>query len=464
MSTLQEIISKPLFETVGSGKAIYEDGFEVDTNFTLHVLSNGSVIGELELPTTEYSQIFTRMNKGNFFILKGKTSHNNEKITMEKAYLTGTNTKFGTESSLKGRFSAFNVTINPDSLKSSTNLELVIQFGLINVYQTFRVIVDTKLGELQLAHHDKIEELERLMQYHKLPLITSSAELFVKPDSSQLLGDIVDKAIETVQNFLKITSLAQTTKHNWVYMQVYEKTNESDNMKLIFLKIHPSIVKSPISRGITNPAHSDYFIRSAWNGYSSTLNEEYGFDLALEWYLESNATSNIESKFLDATTSLELLMDKFHTRTGLEFILDEMLFKRFYEDMKNHARSWLKDKKVDKDRRVALYRSLLGINRRHYVEKAKHLLEYWGVSYSDADITLEEIVDVRNDITHRGVYYEKNDLSEDERVFKAYEGLFLILTRVFLAMLKYDDQYYDPVKQDWIKFSDVCNKIGKHSL
>jgi hypothetical protein len=92
------------------------------------------------------------------------------------------------------------------------------------------------------------------------------------------------------------------------------------------------------------------------------------------------------------------------------------------------------------------------------VNKAHDLLRYWGISYDDADLGFEEIVKVRDQITHRGKYYSEDTDTEFENVFKAYKSLALILPRIFLAMLKYEGQYLDTITDRWIQFREVCNR------
>lgn len=91
------------------------------------------------------------------------------------------------------------------------------------------------------------------------------------------------------------------------------------------------------------------------------------------------------------------------------------------------------------------------------------LLNYWGISYSDTGITLDEIIRIRNKITHEGKYYihKKNDFMH---LTKVYDGLMTILTRIFLATLSYSKQYQDPWLDKWITFRYVCNKIGSPAL
>jgi hypothetical protein len=159
-----------------------------------------------------------------------------------------------------------------------------------------------------------------------------------------------------------------------------------------------------------------------------------------------------------ATTCLEMLMDRFHTQMGIEFMLDEKLFNKFYYDLQDFSSKWMKENAVPADVRASIYRSLKGINRRQYVEKAQMLLDHWGITYSDTGITLEDIVKIRNNITHRGKHECGNDIESFDEIVNAYEGLFAILTRAFLSMLGYEGQYYDPRKGDWIDIASVCTR------
>ncbi len=77
-----------------------------------------------------------------------------------------------------------------------------------------------------------------------------------------------------------------------------------------------------------------------------------------------------------------------------------------------------------------------------------------GIKYDDLKITIENIVSIRNDITHRG----QPSGDESKELFRVYKGLITILTRIFLAMLKYDGDYWDFAREETIKFNTVCVK------
>jgi hypothetical protein len=78
-----------------------------------------------------------------------------------------------------------------------------------------------------------------------------------------------------------------------------------------------------------------------------------------------------------------------------------------------------------------------------------------------------DIRDVRNEITHTGRYPVNNDTGI-EKLIRVNNGIQTLLTRVFLAMLRYDGYYQDYGVQhnsngkssEWINFKEVCNKLG----
>jgi hypothetical protein len=165
----------------------------------------------------------------------------------------------------------------------------------------------------------------------------------------------------------------------------------------------------------------------------------------------------IETKFLTATTCLEMLMDKAYSQNEGDKLLDDKAFDFFYRKMKDHAKGVLTWMKIDESTQAPVLRSMKGMQRRSFVDKFGMMLKDWGISYRDTGVTLEEIRDVRNKITHQGKYAEPNTESLNY-LFKVYNGVFNILTRIFLAMLNYEGDYFDAPNGIWVKFKDVCER------
>jgi hypothetical protein len=60
------------------------------------------------------------------------------------------------------------------------------------------------------------------------------------------------------------------------------------------------------------------------------------------------------------------------------------------------------------------------------------------IDYSDIKLDPRKIVDIRNDITHRG------DVKKDNEMFEQYKPFWSVLIRIFLKLLNYSGNYYDP--------------------
>ena len=128
--------------------------------------------------------------------------------------------------------------------------------------------------------------------------------------------------------------------------------------------------------------------------------------------------------------------------------------QKLYTSVRNNIRKFLKGKNIDNDT-ISQVCGLI-VTRKSYEEKALELLDYWGISISDIGTTLKEIVNIRDFIIHRGLYFHDKNVNRAMKVIEASEDLFQILTRIFLAMLRYNGDYYYPRESKWIKFKDVC--------
>jgi hypothetical protein len=144
-------------------------------------------------------------------------------------------------------------------------------------------------------------------------------------------------------------------------------------------------------------------------------------------------------------------MDKFHKEKNTEFLIPDNMFEELVDIIKLHARNFMKSKLIDSQTRRAVYSSMEGGNRRSYVDKAQMLIDYWGIFYCDTGITIDQIKNIRNKITHEG-RYTINDGGQFTKAIKVYDGLMAILVRIFLAMLNYDKYYQDPWLDKWTAF------------
>jgi hypothetical protein len=273
MKTISEVISNPFFNFKGKGKMKFKNGQEFESDYSIQMLWNGQIVGELDIHSDHFKSIRESQDGITYFTLTGVvSSDNNRPIRAEDCYLTGSSSSSGVSGSwLNGRFQCREVILDPDNIKKKPQNEMIIQFGVVNMEQTFRVIVGTRMGEIWLRHCGGIDNLVKLMRLHDMRLITSCPEIHFKPDGTQDLEAIVEQAIELMRDFLKITSLSQTCWHEWVFVHAYEKaTPEADEYARLFLRLRAPKTKSPRTRGLTNLAHSATFLRTTWKGYSKS--------------------------------------------------------------------------------------------------------------------------------------------------------------------------------------------------
>lgn len=449
MSESLELLSKPFLSINGKGSISFNDGLTTNEEFVIMMSHNGKIIGDIHF-STDHLELLGYVQQMRRFKLNG-IDIQHKGILADDCFLTSLDGKHC-------KFSSHTLMWNPDILMKKTSKELSVRLSLVNVYDTSIIQVETTLGTLDLRQYQGHKELEKLMSNYRVPLITSILSLHIHADGSKTIEEISNEAVKLMEDFLKITSLSQTTWHDWTMLEIYEQIDGSDQGLLIYRKLRSPKLKPPHYRQLTNPAHASYFIRDAWKGYSHD-NNKYGFDLALEWYIESNSASLDVTKFVNATTCLELLISKFNSLNLVKTTSEELKTKLFYRSVRKNISKFLKSKTIGNDT-ISQICQLIVKRQQTYVKTTKNLLDYWGISISDIKTSVEEIVKIRNSIIHSGLYFHDEDIEKAKEVIEASENLFQILTRILLAILKYDGDYYDPRRSKWIKFSDVCSKIG----
>lgn len=214
------------------------------------------------------------------------------------------------------------------------------------------------------------------------------------------------------------------------------------------IKFYSVYAKPPISNPITLQDSYNEFINDLFQGYSSELENEYGFKSALGWLLDSNISLSFESKYLNATTSLETLMDRYHTRKNTEFLLKKNFFeKKFSPCIKDNSEKLLLENGYDKTTIESVNKKIPELRRRSAIDKAERLVNELKIDINDTEIEINDIFKVRNKITHTGNIKPTNELNPE----KIYDGLMTILTRLLLSILNYKGYYHDPWIGEYIE-------------
>lgn len=419
------------------------------------------IVGDIVFKTREKVDLLERLNAGTWFRLNGKTTEESRPVICSKCYLTNRRETFKRGWRIDSKFRALFATLDGYYDHTIPTKNLLIVYGLVNVHETMGIQLQTKIGNVSILHSPDIKKLEELMRKKNAKVITATATFDVFPNGKDSLRKILKKSSNLVKRVLMLTSLAQTTWHDYAYIRVCELVDPDKHLyREVYLKLrHPAIFgNSTASNFITSIADSDFFFHSAWQGYSEKITKRYGFKLSLQWYIQGHHSDLVESRFLQLTTAFELLMDRFHKVEGGEFILDEASFEQIKKKVKSFLTAELDRTGIARPIQDAMSTKLPELNRRTYLCKARRLLEFWGIDYSDLGLSLGRIKDVRNDITHRGIFTPKTK-AEQDLVLKAYLGMFEILTRLYLAMLRFEGRYYSVTRRSVIDFKDVCSKV-----
>jgi hypothetical protein len=330
-----DILTRQFLSFKGKGKVSFNDDVERDADFSINLTHNGRIQGNLEFSSDD-PLLLSYSLQSKKFSFTGIDDDNKKTILAEDCMLT----------SYEGRscrFSTHRINWDPNVIRRTTKKELSLQFSLVNVYETFQVHVQTKLGTIDLKQYKSHLELEKLMSNYKIPLITSVAELYIKDTNNKKIEDILKEAIEIIRDFLKVTSLAQTCWHDWTLLQVYEQIGDKDQGRVVYREIRSPKLKPPHYRQLTNPAHSYDFINAAWKGYSHE-NDKFGFDYALEWYIESNSVQLDVIRFVLATTCLELMISKFYNLKLYHKTMEDEQVHLLYSSIRKHVNKYLREK------------------------------------------------------------------------------------------------------------------------
>jgi hypothetical protein len=471
------ILSRSFMEYDGSGNVIYANSFHIGAHFSVRMLQNGSIKGELRFHNgvhfqgDNYLRLLECPSGQVSFRVDGSTSSQGIEIAIEECSSMGHSEKHSEATQprhqIECSFKAQKVSIGASRKQSKPEDGLIFQFGLLNLHKVSpntkpAIRVNTDLGELAIIPYAGFEEMARLIHDYGVSLITSTADLYVIIDGRSNIGEYLKTTTEIVQKFLKITSLAHGNWNEWVFVSVYQHGTGS----FICADLRSPITNASQGFPLTDTRRASIFIQEAWKGYSNTLTKHHGFDYALEWYVETSS-SILEIKYLNAMTALELLMTYYYRHNETKFDRGSD-FNQFYQKAKSQFDQTLDSSNIDKERVGRLKNFFSNMNQPDSPTKARKLIEHWGILTGDLEITQEKkrdivdkIFDIRNEITHSGRYNGRGkDIHPLETLTKAYSALFSILTRIFLAMLKYTDSYRDMSRNgEFVELSKVCTSI-----
>ena len=176
------ITIKNFFEYNGQGTVRFENDEEImNVEFDIFLLYNGKITGQLKFDKP-YTSLFGFQKELREFIIDGVIVSLGKRFNLKAEGCVLDSLKSSLLDSLshpESRFSSHNVLFYNEStdMDKKPTREFLIEFGLVNVYETFRVVIDTDIGTIYLQNLPSIKELNRIMLTYHIPLITCAATL-----------------------------------------------------------------------------------------------------------------------------------------------------------------------------------------------------------------------------------------------------------------------------------------------
>jgi hypothetical protein len=448
--------------------------------FDIGLRTNGVILGTLKLALAQNRlPENTRNYFNNIFNLDGQDMKTELSITMEKCFVR----KWGelSDCEISCEFLPLDVILGKDNVAKIPPSATMFHFGLTNVFKIRRTnlphgkmilkrndrtaaefnlndfdkfVTLTQLGKLEFYNYANMDENEKMMLNFKLPLITAGISVeFSK--SNQRIDSARKQVRKLVEDFLILSSLIQTCKHDWKFILIV--TND----KPVF--IHLRVVKHslpnyfPLDNGMSSFSLYQQSEKLSSNKYKKNIT------LALDWYLESVANQEFESKFLQMATALECLLDAYHEQHQSEYILSKSEFSSLRKKIVPEIFEALKElglSEIEHEEKFKTVESHFeNLRRRTLANKFRLMVDQLQIDYSNVPLKPSEIVMIRNKITHRGGIEYVKDERELQEMNDQYKALWSVIIRIFFRLLNYSGNYYDPYLKSLISFTNKVQVV-----
>jgi hypothetical protein len=283
-----------------------------------------------------------------------------------------------------------------------TKCDLHFQVGILNFYSLHDLSIQTEMGVIQTKNLLSDEELA-IVKNAFIPYIST---VFITQINNYEKNweSIKEELMISIQKVLELSSLALATEHTWCYLKIY--SGEPSESSFAYSEIKNTLPRIPTSHETIDASHLQDFLNKSYQIYDDELNNKYNFSAALKWYLDSTSLRYDIMKYISASTAFESILDRYIGDE--EYIIEKQTFKVVVAKLKQTLEHELKGKIESQDFNL-LSPSLENINRRSYRSKAKKLLQSLGILDTEAKEALEDIISVRNKITHTGRFRIRAD-------------------------------------------------------
>jgi len=428
--------NKELKSLKGTGDLIVNNK-KIPIIFSVQQTYDGKIRGNMEINednSAQYLKYITMKHYVGSHIMPGYTiigtAEDNSSIKINGIAITSYNFTSNKEVSfLKNiKFSALEMINDHENYSKGDNVSLI--FGITNL-QTINNQIKTDFGKITFFPIENIDEQEKTIREISrtgYPCVT--AVINVEPSELSIfqnLDDLTNHIVGKLYDLLTVSSFSQGLYQDWVYLDVYRKEDEKENL---YEKMRSPKSKSSRREMIIPYMSNQKYLETSYERYSKIKNKT-GLDIAIEWYIEGLSGDVIENSYVMFYTALECLIYRYALKHKKEFIFSDAEEWREFE---NKAKEKIKEILIDMDKgseeRASVYSSLKGLRRRSFNELLKNFLNEYEIGYTDLVKDLGKPKGIRNDIIHKGQAY-----APFEETVKNLDSIKALLQRAILSLL-----------------------------
>ncbi len=362
-----------------------------------------------------------------WFTLRGATTDDEYLVSSDSAYLTDcpiSSDQTGTWITSRATASELELTRKANQSKSREHLVQYLTIG----QQGFQPVQGpTAAGTLRALGGSKIEDFDRITG------LVSIENSDIAPESLQTW---LTECETTVRSVLDVLSLAQGRLIRWAARPVYRGGELAS-----ILLIGPHVTTRPI-QPLFWYLNLQPVLDLALTNYTEALKAQTGINVAIEWMLMHPRYS--EAQLLCGMTALEHLVSVFVEDTGGN--VPRTVFRNEVRPRLEKTLQELRHAFDDRDSETNevcsgvdnIIQKPGNLNLKPLADNARRMLEEYRVPMDGIESALD-VIKVRNDIVHRGLYVRSDESEENLSYHVAV--LQELLKRIFMALLKYEGSY-----------------------
>jgi hypothetical protein len=310
--------------------------------------------------------------------------------------------------------------------------ELLLKYRLLGFKCFGRLSGNTDIGSIKVAGSTKIKNYDE---------VTGVLTIKKQPEQNFDLAKWIERCDKSVRSILDILSLANGRYIDWTSRSIFH-----NKVWVSILFIGPRRAGKPF-QPLFDYLNLQPILNLALTNYLDELKQKTGIDVAIEWFLIKS--THTEVQFLTAITALEHLIYIYAGRKEREKIFQNKTFEKIIRPQVNAALDRTLDLLLENEEDTVKRESYLDmvkaaknkvaeINRYPFKDNLRKFLKEYKVPLDGIDQNIEPAIDVRHKIVHRGIYIsgESTQSVNDHLVI-----LRELLTRIFLALLKYNGEY-----------------------